>query len=335
MDLREIILNFSDQISEGVRAAGNFKVAKQYDRIVVCGMGGSIIPGMILLTWHEHQNKGPGVPIVINNNYDLPSDVTSKDIVICISWSGTTEETASSLQSALDRKIDAILITNPVHPSEKVGELARANSVKIIEIPIDSLQPRWAVGYMTGALFTILGLEAECPTSDVGHSDELEKDGKELAAKIGTKIPLLYSSYSWRKLGAFWKANFNETSKIPAYWNYTPTMTHDELEIYTKHNLPFYPIIFRDEKENPRNIRDLNTAIAILDKQEYNYAIVNLSSSPAMPTGKQAGKAHNVLETIFNNYILGLWTSYYLAQNLAVDPENIALIQEYKKLKLG
>ena len=71
----------------------------------------------------------------------------------------------------------------------------------------------------------------------------------------------------------------------------------------------------------PRYVRDLDATIAILDQQEYNYSIVNLSVGD------------NPLETVLNNYILGLWTSFYLAQKIGVNPEDIELIEEYKKLK--
>ena len=71
----------------------------------------------------------------------------------------------------------------------------------------------------------------------------------------------------------------------------------------------------------PRYVRDLDATIAILDKQEYNYSIVNLSVGD------------NPLETVLNNYILGLWTSFYLAQKIGVNPEDIELIERYKKLK--
>jgi len=71
-------------------------------------------------------------------------------------------------------------------------------------------------------------------------------------------------------------------------------MVHDELAAYIRKGLPFYPIIFKDEKDLPRYVRDLDAAIAILNKLEYNYSIVNLSASD------------NPLETVLNNYILGL-----------------------------
>lgn len=319
MDIRNTILNFPRQIKDGIKVAGDFKLEKKYNRIVICGMGGSAIPGMIYLTWQEHQNKGPGVPTIINNNYGLPSDVSVEDLIICISWSGATEETASSLKSAINKKIDSIVITNPIHPEDKLAQLAQKNNIRIFVIPFEDIPPRFAVGYMTATLFTILGHQFHLEVELLGK--EMEKQGKGLADKISDKIPLLYSSYSWRKLGAFWKSNFNETSKIPAYWNYLPAMAHDELQMYAKSNLPFYPIIFIDKNDNSEHVRDINLAIAILNKQEYNYSIVELNSFG------------NPLETILNNYILGLWTSYYLSEKLGANPVDIKLIEKFKSLK--
>ena len=68
-------------------------------------------------------------------------------------------------------------------------------------------------------------------------------------------------------------------------------------------------------------IYELERTIAILNKQEYNYSIVNLSSSD------------NPLETVLNNYLLCLWTGFYLAKKIGVDPEEIELIERYKELK--
>lgn len=317
--MRDVILNFPNQIKEGVRVAGNFRITKKYDRIVICGMGGSAIPGMIFLTWQERQNKGPGVPIMINSNYGLPSDISTEDLVICISWSGATEETTSALKSAINKHIDSIVITNPIHPEDKLAQLAQQNNIKILVIPFEEIPPRFAVGYMTAVLFTILGLESHLVVEP--PDENLEQQGKDLADKIGDKIPIFYSSYSWRKLGSFWKVNFNETSKVPAYWNYLPAMSHGELEMYARPNLPFYPIIFVDKNDNPEHVRDINATIAILNKQEYNYSIIELNSFG------------NPIETILNNYILGLWANYYLAQKLGADPVDIKLIEEFKALK--
>ncbi len=255
--MRDMILDFQNQIKKGVEATGDFKLDKKYDHYVICGMGGSIIPGTMYLTWQEHQNKDPGVPVIINENYDLPSDINSKDLVICISWSGTTEETISACQTATKRGINAIAITK----GDKLEQLAKDNNLVKIILPNDNIPPRLAIGYMTAVLFSILGYGKELDFKlDASTQEEA---GKKLAEKIGSKIPLIYTSYSWRKLGAFWKANFNETSKAPAYWNYTPSMAHNELAMYAQKGLPFYPIIFRGANDEIRHTRDLNNTIAI------------------------------------------------------------------------
>ena len=329
--MREQILQFPSQLSKGAEVARNVKIDKPYNKVVICGMGGSIMPGMMLLTYKEHKNKGPapydaglvghrlvpgpGVPIIINNNYDLPSDVNVNDLVICVSWSGTTEETISAFKTAMKRGIKPIAITK----GGELGQLAKDNNAQLVILPDQPTYPRLSVGYMVGALFTILGLEKELNINLDSQSHE--NTGKELAESIGSATPLIYTSYSWRKLGALWKANFNETAKTPAYYNYVPAMTHDELAMYIRKGLPFRPIIFKDSKDLPHYVRDLNATIAILDKQEYNCSIVNLSSSD------------NPLETVLSNYILALWTSFYMAQKIGVDPEKIELIERYKELK--
>src|SRR3989338_10787908 len=104
--MKDVVLNFPEQLKLGAQTAKGFKwglpagkAGKEYKRVVICGMGGSIIPGFIYLTYREHKNGGPGVPVIINNNYGLPSDVTTDDLVICISWSGTIKETISALKT--------------------------------------------------------------------------------------------------------------------------------------------------------------------------------------------------------------------------------------------
>ena len=313
--MKNQILKFPEQLSRGAESARAVKVDKPYNRVVICGMGGSIMPGLMLLTYKEHENRGPGVPVIIHNNYDLPSDINAGDLVICISWSGTTEETISAFETAIKRGIKPITITK----GTELGQLAKDNDTPLVILPDQPTPPRLSVGYMVGVLFTILGLEKELDI--VLDPQSHENTAKELADKIGSATPLIYTSYSWRKLGALWKANFNETAKTPAYCNYVPAMAHDELATYIRKNLPFHPIIFKDERDLPRYVRDLNATIAMLNKQEYNYSIVNLSASD------------NPLETVLNNYILGLWTSFYLAQKMRVDPEKTELIEEYKKLK--
>ncbi len=211
--------------------------------------------------------------------------------------------------------LDTIVIAS----GGKLAEESKKNKNPLILINDRDTPPRLAVGYMTASLLKVLGLEKDL-TFDLDPSAQ-EKNGKKLAEKLAGKTPIIYSSYTWRYLAKFWKILFNENAKTPAFWNYFPGLAHNELAGFTTSLKDFYPILLVDKNDNPAQKRNIDAAIAIFNKLEYNYSIVNISQSG------------NALEKILNNYVLGLWTSYYLGKNLGVDPEDTKIIEEFKKLK--
>ncbi len=313
--MHDTILNFPKQLTEGLAAAKDFKLSKQYKNIIVSGMGGSIIPAEIVLTYQELSGQVSGEKISINRNYGLPGGLTKEDLVIFISWSGNTEETISSYDEAVKMGLDRVVIVS----GGKLAEEAKKNNDPLVLMENHGTHPRLAVGYMTAALLKVLGLEDSLEF----HLDlsAQEKNGKELAEKVASKTPVMYASYTWRYLAKFWKILFNENAKIPAFWNYFPGLAHNELAGYAVSVKDFYPLLILDEGDNEALNRNIDAAIAIFNKLEYNYSIVNISKS---------GKP---LEKILNNYILGLWTSYYLGKILGVDPDDTKLIEEFKQLK--
>jgi len=344
------ILNFPSQLSQGVELAKGVKIDKTYEKIIVCGMGASSIAGEILSFWQEvtglrpakagsgHATAGMLPIFYTHRDYDLPPWASNNDLVVCISWSGNTEETLSCYEATFKFDIPVVSITT----GGQLAELSNKHKTPLVLIPDKSLAPRMGAGYMTAALFRLVGLgevilnislnthKTEAVTAEVqDENGDTETAGKELSDKIGGATPLLYSAYKWRIIPHLWKILFNENAKIHAFWNYFPTMAHSELAGFTKRpttndqrpTTNFYPIFFRDANDDPRQNKNIDTAIAILNKIGYNYSIVNLSS------------ADNPLETVLNSYILGLWATYCLAQKIGVDPEDIKLIEEYKKLK--
>ena len=300
-------------------------------------MGGSAIAGEIINFWQEVSGMSP--TFYAHRDYDLPYWVSKNDLVVCISWSGNTEETLSCYEAAIGLGIPSVSITT----GGKLAELSKKHKTPLVLISDKDIPPRMGVGYMTAALFQLVGL-GEKITTILPDSIKTESEGKNLADKIGKmtphqtdpltaktgaglvrgrpRPPLLYSSYKWRILPRLWKILFNENDKIHAFWNYFPGMAHNELVGFAdKAQGRFFSVFFKDTDNDRRQNKNIDAAIAILDKQEYNYTIVNISS------------ANNPLETVLSNYILGLWTSFYLAKKLGVDPEKTKLLEEYKKLR--
>jgi glucose/mannose-6-phosphate isomerase len=126
--------------------------------------------------------------VIVHWDYDLPSGVTSQDLVICTSWSGNTQETISSYDQAIAGGLDTVVITR----GGALANKAKQNNTSLVILPDKNIPPRGAVGYMAGAMFSVLGQE----NSDIAIDEKaLDKTGKDLAEKLGDKIPLIYASY--------------------------------------------------------------------------------------------------------------------------------------------
>jgi glucose/mannose-6-phosphate isomerase len=312
--MRDIILNFQDKLKVGYDLGVKNKLSKGYDDYIISGIGGSAVAGEIFWMLTSDQNKQEWPKVFINRDYDLPGWADQNDLAICISWSGDTQETISSLNTAITRKIPAIVISK----GGQLIELAKQNNIPFIDLDDESFPARFGASYELGALLGIIGINPG--TTSINH-DQLEKEGKEIAGKIGSKFPIIYTSYRLRKLANFWKTLFNENAKIPAFWNTFPSLNHNELESLGNAKDTLYPIIIRANDDDVRQVSSIDATIAILDKLGYNYSIVNISTDGSL------------LQKILNNYILGLWTSFNLANILGIDPIPTPTINDYKQLK--
>ena len=85
-------------IAETVERFGFLKI----DNVVIAGMGASAISGDIMASLFRDKLD---VPLVVNREYDLPKWVNKDTLVICISYSGNTDETLSSFQDSVSEKM--------------------------------------------------------------------------------------------------------------------------------------------------------------------------------------------------------------------------------------
>lgn len=305
--MREQIINFADQFSAGRQAAQNVRPGWKGKKIIIAGIGGSIIPGEILSVFNP--------AIILNRDYDLPAGTAKDSLLVCVSWSGDTEETISAYNAGRKLDLDIVVIAS----GGKLKEMALEDNVPLVLLPAVKIPPRLAVGYMTAALFAVLGLEKEFDFPLDALS--LESEAKILAQEIGKKIPLIYASYPNRHSALFWKILFNENAKNHAFSNNFPSLSHNEIAGFNKEqNDKFFVIVFKDQADDKRHKRDIDAAIAIFKEIGYNYKIVNLS-----------GKT--LLTKLFSNYVLGLWTSFYVSKTIGVDPAGTELIDKFKNMK--
>lgn len=323
-DFKQTIIDFPKQFETGLNLGREIKLAQKPKNIIFCGMGGSIIPAKILLLYLDAAGLNLSSPqFSIHRDYDLPNQLAPGTLTICISWSGNTEETISSYQSARQEKLPLIALTK----GGKLGELAQKDAVPLILLPEENIPARMAAGYMFSALYSVLAANGliENETNRIENLRNLkpsDSDSKanQLSEKISNKTPLIYSSYKWRNLAAFWKIFFNENSKVHSFWNGFPSLAHQELAGFNEEDKDkFFIMLLKDEDDDPRHKKSIEKMNAILRERGYGHEFIEI-------------EGREPLEKIFNNYLFAALTSMHLAQSRGVDPASSEIIDRFKGL---
>ena len=319
-NMRQKILNFPKQFKKGIETAKNVKVSGQFNKILVCAMGGSALPADILSTWVQVCKIK--LSIKIHRSYNLPYYADKNHLIICISYSGNTEETLSAFEQARKKKLKIITITS----GGKLAELCKKYKIPLAIVPKGE-HPRMALGFQFAALVKSLVNCKVIKNNKLKNVSILEKNlnpqkienqGKGLAKKLKNKIPIIYTSNELETLARIWKIKFNENSKIPAFYNCFPELNHNEMAGYNKNSKIFYIIILQDSTAHPKILKRIKLFTDIIKAKKIRNNIIEM-------------KDKDVLYKIFSNLLLADWASYYLALENKIDPSPVEIIEQFKK----
>ena len=317
--MREIIYSLPDQIAEAVESVPDFSINKRYDRVLICGMGGSGISGEILSALY------PEIHIVSNKDYDIPAFIDNKTLAVLVSYSGNTEETLSNYRQLSRRKIDKVIISSN-------GKLYAKKSRYKIRVP-QGLPPRGALGYLFTPLPIILyhaHLLEDNPRKKLiclstfldRQRDGIERKARALAEKLVGKLPILYvDSSTFIPVANRWRCQLNENAEILVHSNVIPEMNHNEivgLGRPKKFNADIMLLFLNDPGAHSRN-KLRRRLLKVLVKKELRCTI------DVEPQGI------NNMQRIFWTILLGDFTSYYLALATGVDPMRVNRIENLKK----
>ncbi|MBI1971610.1 MAG: bifunctional phosphoglucose/phosphomannose isomerase [Candidatus Wildermuthbacteria bacterium] len=318
--IEKAIKNFPKQF-EWEPKIGNKKNWKQFSSFILAGMGGSHLVGDIF------QAVAPGFNLSVHQDYGLPAWplVVLKDtLVIASSYSGNTEETLSAFEEAVSRQIPVAAISI----GGKLLEMAKKQGVPYIQIPDTGIQPRMATGYMFKALSKITGREDLL--SQAGEfarlrPEEFQERGKELAQKLKGKIPVAYASNRNYCIAYIWKITFNETAKIPSFYNVFPELNHNEMTGFdvkpaTKGlSNKFHFVFLRDSEDEQRIQKRMEVLKRLYEERGLGVEIIDLQGSSRM-------------ERIFSSLLLADWAAYHTAKLYGVEPEQVPMVEDFKKL---
>lgn len=319
--MEKSILNFPKQFTfrPKIENAKNLKPAENF---IVAGMGGSALgaeiiksalPELNLVTWRDY-----GLP-------SIPYTPNPKPLVICSSYSGNTEETISAFEKARKLKLNLAAVT----VGGKLLALAKKSRIPYVKIPNTGIQPRVALGFNSIALLKILGKDSEIKKtfalSKTLNPPLAEKEGRALAEKLWDKVPIIYASSRNLAIAYNWKIKFNETGKIPAFYNVFSELNHNEMTgfdaIKTTRALSqnFHFIFIKDSTDSAK----IQKRMAIT-KQLYE--------NRGLPVELIELKGKNVWQRIFQNLLVADWTAISLARYYGAETTEVPMVEEFKKL---
>lgn len=318
----ETIKNFHQQFGYEPEIENADNLKRAFSKFIIAGMGGSNLVADLL------RIRDPYIDIIVHKNYGLPK-ISEKELqerlLIANSYSGNTEETVEFLMQATSRKLTVAVIAT----GGQLIELAKKHRLPHIQMPSTGIQPRSALGFNMKAVVKIISRndwlgELTALASSLKPA-EIETTGRTLAKKLWGFVPVIYSSPENIGIAYNWKIKFNETGKIPAFYNVLSELNHNEMTGFDvkegNRGLTgkFYFILLKDRDDHPR----IQKRMEILEK---------LYRDRGLPVETIALRGPSVFHKIFASLVLADWVAYYAASQYGLEPEQVPMVEEFKQL---
>lgn len=317
--MRNAILSFAQQFAWKPEVERPAK--KTFKKIVVAGMGGSHLAADLL------KSANQTLPLTFHRNYGMPpipSSERSSTLLIASSYSGNTEETIDVFRDAGNMKVARAAIA----VGGTLQALARKAHVPYVQMPDTGIQPRSALGFSIKGLAALMGFSSiETELSLLAKTlkpSVFEGRGKAFAKTLKGSIPLIYASAQNEAIAYNWKIKLNETGKVPAFYNVVPELNHNEMTGFdsTKKNAllskRFFVIFLSDDCDDPRIQKRMIVLRRLYGAKGLRCVVVPL-------------KGANRWMKMFSSLVLADWIAYYTALLYGAEPEQVPMVEEFKK----
>jgi glucose/mannose-6-phosphate isomerase len=288
--------------------------------LAVCGMGGSGIGGALArAALGERLSR----PLRVVRDYALAPWASPENLILCMSYSGNTEETLACFEGAEALGAPRLVATT----GGRLAELARAADVPVIGIP-SGLQPRAAVGYMFAiAAEVAAAIDATEPirTEIDGAAswlseqrDALVERSAEVAGQLAGTVPAIYGCELTAPVAYRWKTQINENAKQHALTHELPELDHNEIVGWSQNSSGSFAAVFLEDSDHHPRERERAELTAKLIEPEAE-AVLRIETEGETRTAR-------VLWAV----MLGDLVSLHLAAHNGVDPSPVPVIERLK-----
>lgn len=321
--MKELIEKFPSQLEEALAIATAAKLGLKknaYTQVVISGLGGSGIGGTIL---QDFLSPISTVPIVVNKSYSIPNFIHAKTLFIACSYSGNTEETLAAFEAAKAKMATIVCVSS----GGRLLELAKKNKLAYIQIP-SGFPPRSCIGYSLIQLLAVVDQAGIVPFPEkeikgiikklTEQSSDINREAASMAIELVNKHIAIYIGEGYEGLAIRFQQQIQENSKMLAWHNVIPEMTHNEIVGWVQRN-PMIAVVHCYHKSDfPRNQRRRKYLQQVLD----SYKVFQSSM-------EMTGKTY--WETAFHFIHFTDWVSYHLAANRKRDAVEVRVIDGLKK----
>lgn len=303
------------------------------DAVLFCGMGGSSLCADVALSVLAQSMR---VPAGIWRDYGLPASVNRKTLVVCVSYSGNTEETLDAFREARRRGARVVAIAGG-------GALARiAKRTRTTMYQFDDTQfnpshsPRMGLGLTTLACIALLQrlgyarvtqrdvrgaiahLRAHLPRWSP-DAPRAKNGARKLASVLAARIPLYIAAEHLVGNLRVLANQTNETAKTFAIAHALPELNHHLMEglQFPKESRALHAILFDSTLYHKRTQTRLRLTRDILKKNGIAVSLVR-------PEGRTP------LEQALWTLGFGSALTLHLADAYHVDPTRVPWVDTFK-----
>jgi glucose/mannose-6-phosphate isomerase len=232
--------------------------------VTFCAMGGSAAAGDLLAASLADRVR---LPLTTLRGYRVPAGYGEEDVVVCVSYSGDTEETLAAFDAARERGCSSIAVCAGGVLADRAAEA----DIPVVLIPADAPVPRAGLGALVGGTLgavvgagLVSGVDGEVGdaaatveplAAELGPDRETSRnEAKAVAGWVGDRIPVIWGSEGVSAAAAWrWKTAFNENAEVPAFASALPELDHHEVVGWNGgRGDAFRLIVLREEGEHDR-----------------------------------------------------------------------------------
>jgi glucose/mannose-6-phosphate isomerase len=309
--------------------AANLRPVDTPGGLVIVGMGGSGVGGAL-----ARAALGPLLkrPLELARDETLPAWTGPDTLVLCSSYSGSTEETLAAYDAAGETGAPRVV-------SASGGELAaraRRDGVPVVPLP-GGFQPRAAVGYSFVVALELAALAGAAPSAraeveaaaelartlaaEWGPDGEEDSEAKALARRLHGSVPIVAGPGVSAAAAYRWKCQFNENAKLPSFAAELPEAGHNEIVGWADASsfAPFAAVFLEDPGAGERAA--LRVALT-----------ADIVAGQATTVERVVPRGDTRVERLISLVLLGDLVSLYAAVLRGVDP---LAIEPIDRLKAG